>query len=153
MAGKPKGRGSDKALSLRIPHDLYDRLAQVRGNGNVSEEIRQRLEASFDREQRAADPKTAKLLGAIAEMAGRVTGWQNDADQFDALAHAINLLLAGFKPAGEPKGDSSALANILIGSALGILGEFAQRVIVGTLDPEAADKLRIRLGATRKEKP
>lgn len=145
MAGKPKGKGSDKALSLRIPHDLYDRLAQVRGNGNVSEEIRQRLEASFDQKQRAADPKTGELLAAISEMAGRVSGWTEDPAQFAALARAVNLILAGFMPAGEPKASNPALASVLVGSALQHLSPGVSALVLD-LSPEDADNLRRRLG-------
>jgi hypothetical protein len=106
MAGKPKGRGSDKALSLRIPHDLYDRLAQVRGNGNVSEEVRQRLEASFDREQRATNPKTQELLDAIANVARTIGSfyapWHEDPYALAAVRSAVETLLTALGPKGEP---------------------------------------------------
>ena len=101
MAGKPRDRGSDKALSLRLPHDLYDRLVQAAGERSVSEEIRQRLEASFDQ-----DPETAELLGAIAKVAHTIGSfyapWHEDPYALAAVRSAVETLLAALGPKGEP---------------------------------------------------
>ena len=155
---------ADKGMqtSFRLPRELRERLMAVAGDKGIGEEMRQRLEASFGPEQRVADPKTGELLAAIGEMAGRVPGWQEDPDQFDDLVRAINLTLAGFMPAGEPKASNPALASVLVGSALQHLSpDIGQRLIDVMrapdiqidLSPDAADNLRRRLGAMRKEKP
>jgi hypothetical protein len=103
MAGKPKDGGSDKALSLRLPHALYDRLAQAAGDGNISEEIRQRLEASFDR---VADPKTQELLSKIASVARTIgtwyAPWHENPYALAIVRSAVAILLAAMGPKGEP---------------------------------------------------
>jgi hypothetical protein len=106
MAGKPKDRGSDKALSLRLPHDLHDRLAQAAGDHSVSEEIRQRLEASFVPEQRVADPQTQELLDAIANVARTVGSfyapWHENPYALAIVRSAVATLLAAMGPKGRP---------------------------------------------------
>jgi hypothetical protein len=165
----PRQPLADKGMqtSFRLPRELHKRLMAEAGDKGIGEEMRRRLEASFGPEQPVADPKTGELLAAIAEMAGRVSGWQEDPDQFAAFARAINLVLAGFMPAGEPKADNSVLASVLVGSALGRLSPAVGHHLVNDilvedaldlpvrLTPEAAANLRARLGASpaRKEKP
>jgi hypothetical protein len=106
MAGKPRDRGSDKALSLRLPHDLHDRLAQAAGARSVSEEIRQRLEASFDPQQRRVDPKTAELLDGVATVARTIGSfyapWHENPYALAAVRSAVETLLAALGPKGDP---------------------------------------------------
>jgi hypothetical protein len=103
MAGKPKDGGSDKALSLRLPHALYDRLAQAAGDGNISEEIRKRLEASFEL---VADPKTQELLDGVANVAHTIgtwyAPWHENPFALAVVRSAVAILLAAMGPKGEP---------------------------------------------------
>ena len=61
---------SDVQTSLRLPEELRERLAQAAAeNGRgIGEEMRRRLEASFDGVPSADDPKTADLLAAVLRL-------------------------------------------------------------------------------------
>ena len=49
--------------AVRLPQSLRDRLSNAGGERGLGEEIRRRLEASFDAEAEASvDPKTSELL-------------------------------------------------------------------------------------------
>jgi hypothetical protein len=65
--------------SLRMPQSLHEHLTRAaEANGhNFSDEVRQRLIASFDRAEVPAgeDPKTQALLSTISEMAYELAEW------------------------------------------------------------------------------
>ena len=94
---------TDAQTSLRMPEDLHRRLSSAADAAGCSlgEEIRRRLEASFEPEP--TDPKTRKLLAAIAYVA---TGmmldgiWHDDLRLFKAFKVAVLTLLSRFEPAG-----------------------------------------------------
>lgn len=70
MPGKVRGKeGSEAALTFRLPRTLYEKLKEAAGGRSVSEEMRQRLEASFAEQIKHPDEATRRLLGAIAAMA------------------------------------------------------------------------------------
>jgi hypothetical protein len=88
--------------TFRLPEELYDKLIKSAGEKHpIGEEIRRRLEASF--ETAPADPETRKLLAAIAYVA---TGmmldgiWHDDLRLFKAFKVAVLTLLSRFEPAG-----------------------------------------------------
>ena len=94
---------TDAQTSLRMSEDLHRRLfkaAEAAGH-SLGEEIRRRLEASFEPEP--TDPQTRKLLAAIAYVA---TGmmldgiWHDDLRLFKAFEVAVLTLLSRFEPAG-----------------------------------------------------
>jgi hypothetical protein len=73
----------------------------------MGEEIRRRLEASFDAEAKApSDPKTRELLEAISFCAEQIArdchSWSEDAFAFEVLKRCVNMLLKHFQPKGEP---------------------------------------------------
>ena len=51
--------------SFRLPRELYERLVEAAGEKGLAEEIRRRLEASFEAKPSADDPKTKQLVDAI----------------------------------------------------------------------------------------
>ena len=94
-------------MGIRFPKQLYDRLRTVAGQGNIGEEIRKRLEASFLSEDANQDPKLAKVLAMIAAVGG-VTSEDGqwlapiDTDAAKAFEAGVAATLAEFKPKGPP---------------------------------------------------
>jgi hypothetical protein len=106
--------GSDAAISLRLPRELLDRLKATAGNGSVSEEIRQRLEASFV--VGPADPPTHRFADTVAHVAHNLDPpWHKDPFAFAAFAAAIAALLAPNRPEGTRKPKPGSLAAVLSG--------------------------------------
>jgi hypothetical protein len=70
MARKRQGSedrdGLASHMTFRISPELRERLEQAKGDRTLGEEIRQRLEASFDRPAPSADPRFSDLLTTIA---------------------------------------------------------------------------------------
>ncbi len=95
---------SDTQTSLRLPEELRQRLttaAAGKGHG-IGEEIRQRLEASFETAP-TDDPKTQKLLAAIDRVASGMMldgDWHDDLHLFQAFRVALLTLLSRFEPSG-----------------------------------------------------
>jgi Arc-like DNA binding domain len=95
---------ADTQTSLRLSEELRDRLATTaaaKGHG-IGEEIRQRLEASFEMPA-ADDPKTPKLLAAIDHVAAGMIldgNWYDDLHLFQVFKVAVLTLLSRFEPSG-----------------------------------------------------
>lgn len=100
MARTPRDESVQTAL--RLPRALHDKLKAAGGERGISEEIRQRLEASFASPTQAADPATAELLEDIAGIAHTlefdVSGWTADLWTFEAFRAAIETLLEAHRP-------------------------------------------------------
>jgi hypothetical protein len=92
--------------AVRLPQSLRDRLSKTGGERGLGDEIRRRLEASFEAERAPADPKTGELLAAIAFCAADIARdyglWSEDAFAFEVLKGCMNMLLKHFRPRGEP---------------------------------------------------
>jgi hypothetical protein len=116
---KRKTSGTMAQSALRLPRSLHDRLKKSGGERGMGEEIRRRLEASFDAEKASANPKLRELLDAIASFAGDVTGyygnWAEDAFAFEVLKACVNLLMTHDRPKGEavPHPDPDSAADLL----------------------------------------
>jgi hypothetical protein len=101
-----------------LPRDLHQRLKRTGGKRGMGEEIRRRLEESFEAEKPAANPKTQELLDAIAFVVGKTDfyygNWSEDAFAFEVLRACVDLLLTAYQPKGEaapraiPKPDTVA---------------------------------------------
>jgi predicted DNA-binding protein len=98
-------------IGVRLPVELRDRLKEVaNASGNsLSEEIRRRLEASFEEAASAPaadDPETTKLLKRITEMTRDASYVNEQPWHKDPLANAVlRAALPMLVPvaAGEPK--------------------------------------------------
>jgi len=103
--------------ALRLPPDLRQRLKRAGGEGGMGEEIRRRLEASFEAEKAPANAKTRELLEAITFVADKTDfyygDWSKNASGFDVLNAGLQLFLAARRPEGEavqkPKSDVGEL--------------------------------------------
>jgi hypothetical protein len=99
---------SDVQTSLRLPEALRTSLsvaAEKNGHG-IGEEMRQRLEASFEIIPTTEDDATRWLLAAIAEAAviinDHCAGWLGNPFAFTVMKSAVEALLAHCQPEGEP---------------------------------------------------
>lgn len=93
--------------AIRLPRSLHERLKKAGGERGMGEEIRRRLEASFEAEEAPANPKTTELLDAISffdeEMFHHFGSWSNEAFAFEAMKACVDLLLTYYRPEGEAK--------------------------------------------------
>lgn len=95
-----------RPMASRIDGETYARLqaAADQGGRSVTEEVRQRLAASFEAEE--VDPATRQLTTAIAALAGEIGklcgAWHADPAGFAAFKTALDLLVAHYRPQGEP---------------------------------------------------
>jgi hypothetical protein len=103
-----KQENSDSMVqsAVRLPRSLHERLKKVGGDRGMGEEIRRRLEASFEAEKIPPDQSTRELLDAISAFAGETTryygGWSKNAFSFEVLKACVNMLWSHFDPKGEP---------------------------------------------------
>jgi hypothetical protein len=87
----------------------------------MGEEIRRRLEASFDAEKAPADAKTRELLDAITHCAERTASdyarWSDDAFSFEVLKACLDMLLTYYRAKGEPvpKPNPGGMHDIIFG--------------------------------------
>jgi len=95
-------------LKVSLPDDLRSWLeAAVEGTGrSLGDEIRQRLEATFDREEKL-DNQTLRLAYAIDRLASYVFlqtnhRWYDHAAANRVMRHAITARLARLRPEGDP---------------------------------------------------
>jgi hypothetical protein len=107
--------------AIRLPRSLHDRLKKAGGERGMGEEIRRRLEASFEAEKPPADPNTRELLDAISAMAEEIGAyygrWSEDAFAFGVLKACVNMLWAYYQPKGEPTANPNpdSAAHLLYG--------------------------------------
>jgi len=117
-----KQKNEDRApppFAVRLPQELQERLRRAGGARGIGEEIRRRLEASFEAEKPPA--KTRELVDAISyaaeETATYYGQWVEDAFAFEVLKACVDLLLRAYQPKGEvrPSPDHSEVAEIFFG--------------------------------------
>jgi hypothetical protein len=86
-----------------LPRSLHERLKKAGGAGGMGEEIRRRLEASFEAE--AENPKTRELLEAILFLATRggsfYGSWSEDPFAFKVLKGSVDMLFKQYQPEGD----------------------------------------------------
>ena len=134
--------------AVRLPQTLRDRLSKVGGERGLGEEVRARLEASFDAEKAPTDPKTRELLDAISscaeELADDYGNWAEDPFAFAVLRICVNSTLTHFQPEGEPvpKAKPDGMHDIIFGRDYSPTPEEASRAYMP----------RIRSGAQRGDK-
>jgi hypothetical protein len=93
--------------AIHLPRDLHAKLRKLGGERGMSEEIRRRLEASFQQEARAAaDPKLSELqdqIDRLARVSQLVAGapWHGDPFAFEAFRAAVMAVLDILRPPGE----------------------------------------------------
>jgi hypothetical protein len=103
--------------AVRLPSSLRDRLCEAGGERGLGEEIRRRLEASFDTEKDRANAQTRELLDAVASFAWQVAMYYGDpaSDPFaaDVLKACIDLLMTRDRPNGEAVPHPTEVADMV----------------------------------------
>jgi hypothetical protein len=128
-------RKSDDELvqtAVRLPRKLRDRLCKVGGERGLGEEIRRRLEASFDAEKNELSPKTRELIDAVTSFAWQVAMYYGDpaSDPFaaDVWKGCVDLLMDYDRPKGEALPHPTDAADMVFSSDHSI--EAISRVLV-----------------------
>lgn len=101
--------------AVRLPQSLRDRLSSAGGQGGLGEEIRRRLEASFEADKAPVDPKTRELLEEIEQLALNTplhVPWYADSDAFNIFAVAIKEKLSKYQPSGKAAGPTGRLESV-----------------------------------------
>ncbi len=102
--------------AVRLSQSLHQRLKKAGGERGMGEEIRRRLEASFDVEAKApGDPKTRELLAKIERLALNTPldqPWHSDREVFLVFQAAINATLSRYEPNSEVSGPTGRLESI-----------------------------------------
>ena len=107
--------------AVRLPQGLHDRLKKAGGERGMGEEIRRRLEASFNAEKVPADQSTAELLDAISAVSAETTSyygrWSENAFAFEVLKACVNMLWSYYQPKGAPAANPNpdSAADLLFG--------------------------------------
>lgn len=103
---KRKNEDEMVQTAVRLPQSLRDRMSKAGGDRGLGEEIRRRLEASFEAENAPADPQTRQLLDAISycadETARDYGSWSADGFAFVVFKGCVEMLLKQQQPKGEP---------------------------------------------------
>lgn len=94
--------------AIRLPRSLHERLQKAGGDRGMGEEIRRRLQASFDAEEAVpATQQTRELLDAISffddEMFYEFGSWSKEPFAFEVLKACVDMLLMNYRPEGEAK--------------------------------------------------
>jgi hypothetical protein len=94
------------AVHVRLPAELNtDLLNAAKANGvTISEEIRNRLKASF--EDQPGDLKTRELLAVIADAIEAIDAefppWHESPFSHEALRAALPVVIDAYRPQGDP---------------------------------------------------
>jgi len=131
--------------AIRLPRSLHERLKKAGGERGMGEEIRRRLEASFEADMARTDPRTRELLDAISSCADGIAddygNWAEDPFAFAVLRVCVSMLLTHFQPNGEPVPNPKpdGMADLIFGKGYSPTPEEASRAYMP----------RIRSGAKR----
>ena len=97
--------------ALWLPHNMHKRLREAGGERGMGEEIRERLQASFNAEDAENKPsgvpwETEELLREVSFCAEQVSNhfgsWFKDAFAFQVLKASVETLLNQYRPEGDP---------------------------------------------------
>ena len=122
--------------AVRLPRSLHERLKKAGGERGMGEEIRRRLEASFDAEKIPGNPNTRELINAISfsdeELVRDFGSWAKYRFAFEVFRETLNMLLKQYEPKGEPVPvpNPDGLAEILYAEHPS--AEDVSRFLVGT---------------------
>jgi hypothetical protein len=138
MARKPaeiKRQPGSKQFTVLLPAETFRRLEDLAGNRSIGEEIRRRLEASFEAEKALTGSKTQELVDAISSFTKEIVGdygdWSKDRFAFELVQACVNMLLTHYEPKGGPvaKPKPEGVGELLYGPDHSI--EYITRIIVG----------------------
>jgi hypothetical protein len=110
--------------AVRLPVEMHEQLRQSSGSGGVSEEIRRRLQRSFDDD--AVDPVTREVATAIVHLAADVqrdygASWYGYEETHNIFVAAVAVHLAEYKPPA-----ASLLSQLIMGFGEQVAGQMQQ---------------------------
>jgi hypothetical protein len=90
--------------ALWLPRDMHEKLKPASGEWGLGEEIRRRLQKSFDAERLPHDPISDELLDAIKHIEGNLDEpWHANRFAYEAFKEGINELLSDYRQSIEAK--------------------------------------------------
>ena len=120
--------------ALWLPREMHEELKKAGGERGLGEEIRRRLEASFDTETAPGDPKTRELREAITFIGNQTASfygnWSVDAFAFRVLKRSVDNLLKHYQPEGDPaqaKPNPTLLGGMIFGEENSDKGEYGSQ--------------------------
>jgi hypothetical protein len=88
--------------ALWLPRGMHEKLKKAGGERGLGDEIRRRLQNSFDAEQLPRDPITDGLLYAIKQIEGNLDEpWHANRFAYDVFKAAIKELLSDYQQSIE----------------------------------------------------
>jgi hypothetical protein len=112
-----------------LPRSMHEKLKKDSGERGLGDEIRRRLQNSFDAEQLPRDPTTDELLDAIKEIGGNLDEpWHADYFAYDVFKTAINKLFSNYQPEAQPGTVSKLQTKYGPGAKPETIGETLARV-------------------------
>ncbi len=95
--------------ALWLPRGMHEQLKNDGGERGLGDEIRRRLQNSFDAEQLPRDPITDELLYAIKQTVGNLDEpWHANRFAYDVFKAAINELLLDYQQSIEAQPGTDA---------------------------------------------
>ena len=140
---KPKSTHKTKDMiqtTVWLPHGMYGKLTKG-GQLKLADEIRRRLQASFDAEQLPSDQKTEELLDAIKQIKGNLDElWHTDRFAYDVFKAAINELLSNYQPSSETQPRTVSKLQTMYGPDVNpvTIGNILAHVAIKELEKERA---------------
>jgi hypothetical protein len=100
---RPRSESPTTTTSIRLPSALYEKLDRAREGRPLGEEIRRRLQASFEgAAPTGADDKTTKMLGQVATLAKTISEhygpWHASARTYAIFKLALEKGLPDYDP-------------------------------------------------------
>lgn len=128
--------------ALWLPRDVHEVLKEAGGERGLGDEIRRRLQVSFDLEQRAHDERTDALLNLISRLAQKLAldePWWETRLAFDAFKAAICNLMSDLTSIDQPTETTGKLRNRYGSDEPEVI---AQKLLRGILVEHATEVLR-----------
>lgn len=92
-------------MTFRISAGLREHLAAAAGGRPIGDEIRRRLELSFEAPA-STDPATREFIYVLTRLASAIgryyEPWHKNAGSFDLFCWLLNAALRPYQPEGEP---------------------------------------------------
>ncbi len=137
--------------ALWLSRDMHELLKKDGGDRGLGDEIRRRLQITFEAGRPRLDPPTRKLLEDIelltVDMLPLV--WHADPDAFEVFKAGINELLSGHQPSSEAQG---TIASGPTGRLQTIYGPDAKPETVGRILGVTGTNRRRQMAQSERER-
>jgi len=115
--------------ALWLPREMHEQLKIAGGERGLGDEIRRRLQSSFEALE-PADKATGTLLFEINQLAALARPWHANHFAFEVFKAAINELLSKREPKGQAEPDAIAELQTTYGDDKpDVIGQIIARVL------------------------